>query len=344
MHYIYCVSYEPLFFALYLKSLGEKITVVTHNKNIAKYCEVKNINYIQFENIRINVTSIHKIFTFKKILDNVLKKIVLEKGDIFYLTGEIKTYNAFYLAKELSKKGVVYFYNSGKYRLEKYKPPKNKPFFFRGGIIRLMLKLYLDLDLIYYNSRGVPCFGIDDGFLKKHNIVKYDTDISAGEMLLNIAKRSGNNYEKIDNLIIDQGALENIVDLESVKKLYKNLFKLPVEFAFKKHPRSVTQMKQPELLFYEIFKSCDELPEYIPVELFYNNIKKNVLSIYSTSLVVASQFDHLKAISLLELVNWDNNSFKEEVKCHLTEKSNNKIFFPNSFDELKDIINEPRKR
>jgi len=342
MDYVFCGSYEPLFFALYLKSLGKKITVVTHNKSIAKYCEVKNINYIQFENIRIGVISIHKIFTFKKILNDVLKKIVLEKGDGFYLTGEIKTYNAFYLAKELSKKGVVYFYNSSKYRLEKYKPPKNKPFFFRGGIIRLMLKLYLNLDLIYYNSRGVPCFGIDDGFLKKHNIIKYDMDISAGEMLLNIAKRSEVNYKKIDNLIIDQGALENIIDLESLKKLYKNLFKLPVEFAFKKHP--IRPKNSSNSHFYNIFEKCYDVPEYIPVELFFNDIKKNVFSIYSTSLVAASQFDHLKAISLLELVNWDNNSFKEEVKCHLTKKSNNKIFFPNSFDELKEIINEPKKR
>ena len=342
MHYVYCIAYEPLFFALYLKSLGKKITVVTHNKNIAKYCEVKNINYIQFENIRIGVTSIHKIFTFKKILDEVLKKIVLEKGDCFYLTGKIKTYNAFYLAKELSKKGVVYFYNSSKYRLEKYKPPKNKPFFFRGRIIRLMLKLYLNLDLIYYNSRGVPCFGIDDEFLKKHNIIKYDVDISAGELLLNVAKRSEINYKKIDNLIIDQGALENIIDSESLKKLYKNLFKLPVEFAFKKHP--IRPKNSSNSHFYNIFEKCYDVPEYIPVELFFNDIKKNVFSIYSTSLVAASQFDHLKAISLLELVNWDNNSFKEEVKCHLTKKSNNKIFFPNSFDELKEIINEPKKR
>ena len=339
MHYVYCIAYEPLFFALYLKSLGEKITVVTHNKNIAKYCELENINFILFGNVRIRLISIYKIFALKKILDDVLRKIALKKGDIFYLTGKFKTYNGFYLAKELSKKGVVYFYNSSKYPLERYTPPKNKPFFLRGGIIRLILKLYLDVDLIYYNSRGIPCFGIDDRFLKKHNIKKYDIDISADEMLLNVAKNSEIISKKVDNLVVDQGALESIIDSESLIKLYKNLLKLHVTFAFKRHPVRPKNLANSN--FYTVFEKCYDVPEYIPVELFFNNIKKNVFSIYSTALVTASQFNHLKAISLLELVNWDNNTFKEEVKSHLTKKSNDKILFPSSFDELKDIINEP---
>jgi len=336
MEYIFCGAYESLLFALYLKEIGEKITIVTDNNNILKYCEIENIEYIKFEKISVTPLKIYKVFYLKKILNNALDKIILKNGDHFYLTGESKAYNAFYLAKELSKRGVVYFYNPGR-KPEKYKHSKNKPFFVRGEIVRFILKLFLNLDLIYYDSRGSPCFGINDAFMKKHNITKYKLDVSSDKIGLIVAKRSKLNFKKFDNLIISQGTLNNIIKSDSLKNIYKNILNLPVEFAFKKHPVQKSN-KISDLSFHNIFEKCHDIPEYIPVEMIFNNIKKDVISVYSISLINASKFKHLKSISLLELVDWGNKSFKKEIKNYLITESNNNILFPKNIKELEKII------
>jgi len=336
MNYIFCGAYESLLFALYIKEMGGKITIVTDNNNIVKYCEMETIDYIKFEKISITTPTIYKVFSLKKILDNALEKMVLKNSDHFYLTTESKAYNAFYLAKELSKKGVVYFYNPGR-KPEKYKHPKNKPFFIRGEIIRFVLKLFLNLDLIYYNSRGSPCFGINDTFMKKHNITKYKLDVSSDKIGLIVAKRSNLNFKKFDNLIISQGTLHNTIKFDSLKNIYRNILNIPVEFAFKKHPVQKSN-KLSDLSFHNIFEKCYDIPEYIPVEMIFNNIKKNVISVYSVSLINASKFKHLKSTSLLELVDWGNKAFKKEIKNYLITESNNNICFPKNIKELEKII------
>ena len=72
----------------------------------------------------------------------------------------------------------------------------------------------------------------------------------------------------------------------------------------------------------------------------FNSIKKNVISVFSTALITASKFDHLKAISMMELVDWYHKPYKIEFKNHLIEESKNKIIFPKNFEELKELLLE----
>lgn len=340
MIYIFGGGYKSLLFALYLKNLRKKITIVTYNKDTIKYCATENIDYIQFEKVRPKVTSIYELFTLKKILDGLIKKIDLGKEDCFILTGIALAYDSFYLAKELAKKGKV-FYKIADRKFKKYKPQLHKPIFFRGAIFRPALKLILGIDIIYYEANKDPRLGIDENFLKKHDIEEYKPDIPTEEMIIEAIKKIKSNFREFDNLIIDDGGpLKNIIKFDSMMKLYDNLFKLPIGFAFKKHPSSKKHKGKAIMDFYDHFKHCEELPKYIPVELFCNNIKKNVLSIFSASLTTTSQFEHLNTISLLELVDWQNESYKKEFKDHLIMASKNKILFPKSFDELKEILLE----
>lgn len=332
MKYIHCGAHRPLLFALALKNLGNDITIITHNEKIIKFCIKENINYLNYEFIRPTATSIINIFALKKILDDILKKIEFDDEDCFFLTSKIKCYDAFYLSKELSKKGCkVYYLNSNGMEFEKYKPPISKPIFLKGGIIRLALKLILNLDLMYYTGRDIPIIGVDDSFLKKHNIQDCKSDILSEELVLKSIGKS-KNYE-YDNLIVSQGPLiEAHIKTDSVKKLYENLFQLPIEFAFKKHPDAAVSS------FYDFFKDCREVPTNIPAEMLYKNVRKNVISIFSASLILASQLKNIKAISLLELVEWKDQSWKNEVKEELKKSSNNNILFPNNFEELKNYL------
>lgn len=343
MDYVFCGAYAALFFALHLKKMGKKITIITHNKNIIKYCKAEKIDYIKYNQIIITGWSFYKVFALKQNSDKLIEKINFCKKDRFFLLGNRKQFDAFYLSKELSKKGVVYYYSMSiltKNRI--YKPPVCKPVFIRGEISRIVLKLFMDIDIVYYQVHGVPVIGVDNKFLKKHDIREYEIDLSPEDILFNLVNKNKTNYEEFENLLVDEGPIIKIVKRDSLIELYENLLKLPIKFAFKLHP---TQLRRTsDAAFYDIFKSCNKIPEYIPIELFFNNVKKNVISGYSTSLVTASKFEHLKAISLLELVEWYDDSFKKDIKRGLIERSKNKILFPNTFNELKEIINEPRKK
>ncbi len=339
MNYIIGGSYTTLLFALYLKNvLGEKITIVTHKEDMIKFCKDQNIDYIQYEKMDINIFSAYKIFTLKKMLNKIIKEIDINEKDRYFIAGIGKGQNYFYLAKELSKNGGIGYYKPTGDNLKRYVHSRFKPIFIRGDIIRILFKLFMGLDLIYYDAHGVPCFGVNENFLKKYNIVEYAPDVDIEELIFDVAKKSKINHIECDNLIIDPGLPTNITKFGSITKLYNLLFELPIDFAIKKHPRAAQQENKYDNPLYNLFKHCDEIPIHIPVELCCNNIRKNMIAVYSISLTTASKFKHLKAISLLELVEWHNESFKRDVKKMLIKKSNNKILFPKNFEELKEIL------
>lgn len=338
MYYVYCGSYFPLLFALYLRGQGKEIKIITGNKDVIKYCQTENINYIPLEFVMPTVTSLYRFYILKKKLDEIIEEHG-KKQDKFFLMGNIKTYDFFYLAKELSIRKNIVYYKPISRQLKKYKPSKSKPIFFRGAIMKFFLKQIMDLDLIYYEgSNGDPVFGVDEKFLKKYNILKYKPNISSEDLILEVVKKSKSNYKEYDNFIIDKGPLSNYITFDSVKRLYEKLFELPLDFAFKKHPSPIIQKDHSETEFYEPFSRCDEIPRYIPAELFFNNVRKNVISLVSDALVTASKLQHLKSIALLELVEWHRDPCKKELKEYLIEASNNKILFPNNFEELKEIL------
>jgi len=342
MDYIVGGAYKSLLFALYLKNiLGEKITIITYKKDVIRFCEAENIDYIKIKRVKFTASTLYEVFTLKKTLDDLIEEIEIKKEDKIFLLSNAKGYDFFYLAKELSNKCIGYYKNPDK-ELKIFKPPRFKPIFIRGAVIKSVLKLVLDLDLIYYRGNNEnPYLGIGEKYLDRNNIIRYASDISSEDIILEVVKKSKLNFKEFDNLIIDQGPLINRVRFDTMRMLYKNLLDLPIDFSFKRHPRSTTQEPQLDLNsndYYELFKNCDELPRYIPVELFCSNVKKNVIALFSTSLIPISQLKHLKAISLLELVEWVNTSWKNEVKDHLIKKSNNKILFPKSFEELREII------
>jgi len=329
-------------FTLYLKNvLYEDITIVTYSKVIQKFCKNEHINHIDFEKIRPTITTFYKIFTLKKTLDDLIKKINAKTDDKVFITSNAKAYDSFYLAKELSKKGVKMYYKNTDLedrKLKKFKNPWYKPIFIRGGFIRILLKIFLDLDLMYYDTHNVPCFGVDDKFFKKNNIKEYEPDKSVEELISLALKKSKTSFENHDNLIIGQGPLVNIVEFDSIIKLYEKIFELPIDFVFKKKPESDKANNPDYIAYYNLFKNCKEAPDYYPVELFINNIKNNIIAISSTALITASKHPHLKAISLLDLVEWCDNSYKQEWKENLIKASKNKILFPSSFEELKKIL------
>jgi hypothetical protein len=329
-NYIFCPSYPSVFFALHLKNSGKEIKIITHNISVKKYCSTADIDCIYFDSVDVfPYTRLYKIFILKSRIDNLIKKMNIKKEDKFFLLDNSFDINTFYLAKECSKKGNVYFNVLGKifntYTENKY---LSLSFFARTGS-RYLFKMFLGLDLIFLEVHSSPIFGIGNKFLKKNKIKNFFLNKKLKELQLDAMRKSHINLKEYDNLIATDGNISGIVNGDSLIKVHKNLLKMPYNFAIKYHPHV---LKTQKLAKYEkVLINCDEFPDYIPVELL-------LISIYSTSLISASQLDHLEAISLLELVEWNNQSYKKEVKAWLIKESNNRIIFVKTFEELNKVL------
>lgn len=336
MNYIFCPSYLSIFFALHLKNSGKEIRVITNNISIKKYCSIADIDCIYYDYISVPTTRFYKMLVLKNRIDSLIKQIGVKKEDDFYLLDNSFDTSSFYLAKEWSTKGTVYFKVIGRV-FNAYKETKylNLSFLARTGV-RYLFKVLLGLDLTFLDVNGKPIWGINGKFLAKNKIKSLDLAKNLSELTLEAMRENPVKLQECDNLISTSGNLSGMVDESSLIKTCENLLNLPYRFTVKYHPRV---LKTQKLARYEgLFVNCEEFPDYIPVELLLNNIRKNVISIHSALLIFASQLEHLRAISLLELVEWNNRSYKNEVKDWLMKESNNRIIFVRSFEELNKLL------
>ncbi|MFC1869959.1 hypothetical protein ACFLYE_01660 [Chloroflexota bacterium] len=354
MNYVFCSSHGSLFIALDLKNSGKEITIITYSEATKKYCLAANITHIYFETIRpefrltirpirlirLAVKALLDAVNLKNRLDALIEKINFGEEDSFYLLTRWISYEDFYLAKELSKKGKGTVYLSGiAWRELGIYRTKFNPVFFECLFNKYLLKIFLGLDLIFYETNAVPRFGINDKFLKKNKIKETTHDRGFFELVADVVKKAKTGQKRYDNLFLSESsAITSIITYESTRNIYKNLADLPLEFVVKKHPRITEEKSQIDILFEEFFKDWEELPEYIPAELFFNSIKKNVIAVMSQALIVASHLEHLRAISLLELVEWYNEAYKSEIKNLLMKMSKNRIIFVKDFEELKQVL------
>ena len=338
MNYIYCGAHRPILFALALKKQDEQITIISYDEQVIEYCKNENINYIKYDFNILTPRNIFSLFRYKKILDNIISKIDFKEYDKFFILGNrTKAYDAFYLGKELSKIGTVY-YKDVTTKPTLYKRPKYRPFF-RGDILRLGLKYIMGLDLIYYNINNKPTLGFNSEYLNKYDILEYKPNFSGEEILIESLQKKRKSNNKIKNLII-LGDLRNISEytndhlrVDSTKQLFRKILDIPIDFSYNKHPDVPDSLP-----FYDYFKSYDEIPNYKPVEMVFPDVDNSIIAVYSISLLLASKLKHLKAISLLELVEWESEEWKNEMKNWLIKESNNNILFPKSFTELTDIL------
>jgi len=348
VYFIYCGAHRPVLFANALKSIGEKITIITHDREIVKFCEYKNINCINFEFDDLYFRLLHKkgkffkiikeIKLLKKTLDDLLKKMNCNNSDKYICAGNrTKAIDAFYLAKELSSICQVYYKDLSS-KPNEFKRPRLKPFF-RGDITRFLIKRIMGLDLMFYELNSKPLFGVGRDFSEKYNFKEYNPSLSVENLLLQSLENRKILNKKYKNLIIlgdlaSKGEYTtDHLKANTTKNLFRKILELPVDFSFKKHPDA-----PPSLPFYSYFESYEEIPTFIPVEEVFPEVEKSIIAVYSISLLTASKLKHLKAISLLEMVEWESDLWKNEMKSWLKSESHNKILFPKNFWELQNLL------
>ena len=353
----YVLSCAPIMspVVFHLKNMDKEVTVVTSSEDVKRCCIAMNIKFIYFERTIPSFKSTKKPIAFvrevknyilglislKTGLDAVVARIDLRQEDSFHLLTRMIAYDNFYLAKEFAKKGMgkVYFSGINWLGLRLYSAKSNRVFF-KLLFLKFLLRTLLGIDIMYYDEgNAVPLLGINDKFLTKNKILDNVPREDFVQFMLQVVTKNKSDQKRYDNLLIGEGGGITLrIKYDSIRYVHQVLEALPSEIVIKKHPKHSKAQTEIDLLYDDLFSNREELPAYIPAELYLNNINKNVIAVSSTPLIVASQLDHLRAISLLDLLEWYNEDHKIEMKNNLIKMSNNKIKFVKDVDDLRQTL------
>jgi hypothetical protein len=330
--FFYCQSYQMFNLALYHKFvLDEPITVITNADNIAKACVFLDVEHICHKNF-----TQRELIIRQKSVKKVLKQLVKEigKNQFHFSHTQFAVFN-FLLVKHLIKeKNIPYFHNYEflyeKFNLYAFKI-KNIVKAIKLKVIGVLYK-FRHLELRKANKNNVM-ISLKMSFVNKNcKTVHYNTNDYYKKTCM-LFEKIDFDHPKIDHLFVAQNIglktkyinnpqVENDTSLLDVLRKYS--------FYIKTHPK---------LERLEDSDGLSELPEYLPVEFFFNKVIKSIVSFHSASLITASRFKNIKVISLVKLPCNDDPFFKSIIN-DLNEKSNSNIYFPESLSEFIDLLND----
>ena len=334
MTYIYCECFSPIFWALYLRDKGEnEITIITINKNVEKFCLHISMKCIYFDRIPLSLSQYYNLKKFKRNIKSILELIKIKENEAFYILDNVCLLEGFYFSHLLkNKKNVIYFKSIEINEL--YKSPRINKKYIVAKLDLLFYKIFLKIDLVLKKINNKPVIGIDKSFLVKNKISVSEENKSFNEIKIEAIKRNKINFGSIDTLFVDGGSSETSCYFKPnhLKNVIVLLRKYSKKIMIKEHPNFKWDAY--------VFKGFKKIPDFIPAELILSGINKNVISTLSTTLISSAKFEQLKTISLLDIIEWENNSlkYKETIKQKLIKESDNNIIFVKTLAELEKLI------
>ena len=309
--YIIVPSYPSLFFAIDSFSKNNDTVIITSNHGVNRIARDLDIPCIFIDVYRSIWTRLIMRFSLYRLFQG------LDKRNELFLCDDIYCIEGFYLISrwKISRK---YFVNLS---------PQHSnftEFLSIFDVVKITIfRIVWGFDLCYKNVNDRPVIGVDMKYLRKNNVLTYNIS-DYNRLRHQVAEKFNRILVSCDDLLVMQGDLTGIVTNDSLEKLYVQLNKSS-SFYIKYHPK-----------FHQsyLFDTQQEIPSYIPVELCLNGVNRAVISIYSTALITASCYPHLVAISLLDLVDWNNMAYKEKVRNWLRKESNDRIKFVQSLQEV----------
>ena len=346
MNYVYCGSYAGIYFALHLKNKGERVAVITTNEGIRRYCDFANIRCIRlsfFNYIaRLPVlTDSRRLLVRRLYLDGLLRSLDIRNDDSFYITHHVGDYNSFFLAKQWVRKGTAYFAGIDQLTHVKLVPDhRYKPKWIHRT--RFLVRLFLGLDLRIYERTSFRLeLGLDDELMQAYNIASLEIQ-PMDQLVLEAIDKNSVSVGEYDNLLASgyPPVLGNLKRADALSELYERVFSIAPDIAIKAHPGSAMVYDKHEENVQRFFDGHQLLPTYLPAELLLKNVRKNVISIQSATLVYAAGIDGLSAISLMDLVEYKDHKqpLKEDAKRMLQEMSGDRIIFVKGFEELERLL------
>jgi len=321
MKYLFIPSYPSIFFAIKCHNDSDgNVCIITTNNSVARLLESLKIRTIKIKSI----DKPYHVFAAKTTLDHILSS--KNKDDEFYLLDNIFCVEGFYLAAKWPSKHVFYKNLSREFELNR---GKNKKHSIRFKIGKLLIESWMKIKLTARIKSDYPVLAIDEGFIEKYNIKKLNLEVDYQSISKEVIIKNQIKTEKYDYLFVSQGMMNDTIISSSFLSLLEDEVLNLESLASKPHPRHS---------FGANLTLPNPIADIIPSEFILGNIHKAVISVFSLTLINATWFDNVKIISLLELVEWKDRSYKESIKEMLTSQGDGRIQFPKTIPELRKML------
>ncbi|MFC1952778.1 hypothetical protein ACFLWR_01425 [Chloroflexota bacterium] len=361
---IFCESFLQVKNALYLVTKNYKEHPVTlvisghedllklfHVVNEKAFVNAVNIVHVKAYPARMARTTsliikalylLPDIASEKRYLRNIYEKHLafLSGNDVYFFD---RCFNpiTFYFLKKLSKANRITFMPDSSYdviqRLKSY--PRN----IKELAVFLSYKLIYGYDLTmikYPYLRGIPT--IPDRFFRD-NVTKIIDKEESGILLQDFDtgqfKIMDTDEYRVMYFDTDLVNSAYISDSDAVLKVLNGVFNSLSKFfpeetvALKYHPDYQGDKN--------LIKFGHVLPDYIPGEFLYDPGIVMYFGFYSMAL---SNVKTGLTVSLIDLVNFDRNETREQIKSELIQLSCTDILFPQSLDEFEGILAETKEK
>ena len=360
---ILCEAYRSLDYLLY-RLENEKVDVpvtvfITALEDLYKLCQVLNekvfnnrlelIYYETYESRWNKIKGIKKWLyllpdilgerrRLKKFYDRYFAKL---EGATVIFSSPAFTGVKIYVIRRLSKRNRLVFRDAGPPYMVRYSPRSLREI---ATLIMYKFMYGKDTQLGQYPavdplSKGFPL--IPDSFMK--NSVDSVIDWSKrAEIMKDFTwdKYRVFNTGDIKVIYFHQDLVGRYVpDRDTFKRELDDIFKVLLrhfpekEIAYKFHPGHELNKN--------IIEIGEELPIYVPAQLLYGEKVQIYLGIFSSAITNVSR---AQAISLIELITFNEDKIRERFKERLITTSRMEIFFPTSLDEFEEIITNVKKQ
>ncbi|MCF8296151.1 MAG: hypothetical protein K9H48_14910 [Melioribacteraceae bacterium] len=322
--YFYCESYQALLYALSLHHKNDQIIIISPSNDIIEASNAFSIPAIQNRKF----SSLQYISERKTVRTELNRIEELINKDSFCFTHTQHSVFLFLLIEKLVKKNEIIFFDF-EYEYNRVKKITLTKKYLKKFVIKTLLNRIYSAEIILKEHSNNYILSIDKNIFEKRGIVtrkigeSYFNDISelANAKNINIEKRC--DYLYIEQIFKDnKQIIDRLAEIES--------FLVKKNFCIKLHPNHGKNESK--------FSECYKYPTYLPVEFILGSVNKCVVSVGSSSLILASKYPNIKAISLLDIVKDPENMMFEQVKNDLQIKSDNRIYFPKSIKEFINMI------
>ena len=186
-------------------------------------------------------------------------------------------------------------------------------------------------------NAGIPCI-LDKFITKNTKVINYDSFKNNWNSInINITEKYNINLEVLyldHELVSDDKNNNYLCTNDSSKVLDQILIEISTSsitnnIGYKQHPGH-------KFRHYSSLKNFQLIDSYIPAEYLFNENIKFVISPWSFSLVNSSKY--IKSISIIKLLPFKSEKHKNNLIKYLEISSNQRILFPNTSSELKNIL------
>ncbi|MGF1587433.1 MAG: hypothetical protein ACFCUM_19105 [Bacteroidales bacterium] len=332
---VFCVSTYPIFIGLYYLKQGFDVLFLYTRSDYKDFFDKIGVNAVHIEQPKYIDYLLNYRFVKKKI-DQVEQKT---SNRIFLFTHSQYAIFLFMCIAYLSKSNPIEFISCEPVVREKVKfsdfliRKKVLKSFFKALFIKLIIRLNfnLNLNISFFNKNAFIYIG--DEFFKKFHINSILLPVNFEYIQHSVILSFQIKIKKVNYIFIGQN--EGLTAGRTFGKSgFKKLFKIinELRIPYKPHPGKypISHIK-PE----NLFKSN------LPTEFVFSCITNGIISISSTSLIYASHYfknKKIKVISVFKLLDhYDKKNYEDMLK-RIEERSCDNIIFPETLQELKELI------